>query len=254
MLAQERRNLIMKELHTNGIVKINELTQKFNVTVETARRDIAILQKKNLVKKIYGGAVLAGSTIKDVPLATRETMHAEEKAAIGKLAATLIRDQDTIILGSGTTTLQIAKSIKHLHNLSVITNSLPIILELSATGMQLFCTGGQIKNNDMNMTDVFSIEALKKFHVDIAFITALGVTQNAGVTCYTLEDAQFAKQVMAQASQTILAVDSSKFGNNSLVVQGEIQDYDTIITDSNIAPEYISELRSSDTNLMIAPL
>lgn len=254
MLAQERRALIMEDLHANGIVKINELTKKFNITVETARRDIAALQEKKLVNKIYGGAVLAGSTIKDSLYSTRETLHANEKAAIGKMAASLIHDQDTIILGSGTTILEIAKNIKHLHNLTVITNSLPIILELLPTGMQIFCTGGRIGNIDMNMTGAFSLNSLKNFHVDTAFITALGITQDTGVTCYTPEDALFSEQIRKQATQSVLAMDSSKFGHNSLVVEGQLQDYDIIITDSNISDEYVSDLRNNDINLLIAPL
>lgn len=254
MLANERRALIIDELHTHGIVKVNELAKKFNITSETVRRDIAVLQEKNLVNKIYGGAVLASSIVKDSLYSTRETLHAKEKSAIGKLAASIIHDQDTIILGSGTTILEIAKNIKHLHNLTVITNSLPIILELLPTGMQIFCTGGAIGNVDMNMTGAFSLNALKSFHVDTAFITALGITKQAGVTCYTPEDSLFAKQIKRQSSQTILAMDSSKFGHNSLVVQGQVQDYDAIITDSNIPASYITDFNSNDINLMVAQL
>lgn len=254
MLADERRALIMEELHTNEIVKINELAEKFNITVETARRDINALQKKNLVNKIYGGAVLAGSTIKDSLYSTREALCAREKAAIGSLAASMIHDQDTIILGSGTTILEIAKNIKHLHNLTVITNSLPIILELLPTGMQIFCIGGRVGNVDMNMTGAFSLNALKDFHVDTAFITALGITQEAGVTCYTPEDSLFAKQIKKQAGRTVLAMDSSKFGHNSLVIQGQIGDYDTIITDSNVSDSYITDFRNKDINLKVAQI
>lgn len=254
MLADERRALIMEELHTNGIVKVNELAKKFNITVETARRDISALQKMNLVNKIYGGAVLAGSTVKDSLYSTREALHANEKAAIGQFAASMIHDQDTIILGSGTTILEIAKNIKHLHNLTVITNSLPIILELLPTGMQIFCIGGKVGNVDMNMTGAFSLNALKDFHVDSAFITALGITPQTGVTCYTPEDSLFAKQIKKQASQTVLAMDSSKFGHNSLVIQGQVQDYDFIITDSNIPAGYITDFKKKDIDLMIAQL
>lgn len=252
MLADERRTLIMNELHSKGIVKVNELAKKFNITSETVRRDINLLQEKKLVNKIYGGAVLAGSTIKDSLYSTRETLHAKEKSAIGKLAASLIHDQDTIMLGSGTTTLEIAKNIKHLHNLTVITNSIPVILELLPTGIHIFCTGGAIGTVDLNMSDAFALNALKNYHVDTAFITALGITQQAGVTCYTPEESLFAKQIKNQARQTILTVDSSKFGHNSLVVQGQIQDYDIIITDSNIPTHYITDFNNNDIALMIA--
>lgn len=254
MLADERRALIMDELHKNGIVKVNELAKKFNITSETVRRDINLLQKRNLVNKIYGGAVLAGSTIKDSLYSTRETMHPKEKAAIGKLAASLIHDQDTIMLGSGTTTLEIAKNIKHLHNLTVITNSIPVILELLPTGMNIFCTGGAIGTVDLNMSDAFALNALKNYHVDMAFITALGITRQAGATCYTPEESLIAKQIKNQARQTILTVDSSKFGHNSLVVQGKIQEYDIIITDSNVPQSYITDFCNNDINLMVANL
>lgn len=252
MLADERRTLIMNELHRNGIVKVKELSEKFETSSETIRRDINLLERKNLVNKVYGGAVLAGSTIKDSLYSSRETLHAKEKAAIGKLAASLIHDQNTIILGSGTTTLEIAKNIKHLHNLTVITNSIPVILELLPTGMNIFCTGGAIGAVDLNMSDAFALNALKNYHVDMAFITALGITQQAGVTCYTPEESLLAKQIQHQARQTVLAIDSSKFDHNSLVVQGQIHDYDIIITDSNVSTHYITDFANNDINLMVA--
>ena len=158
------------------------------------------------------------------------------------------------MLGSGTTTLEIAKKIKHLNNLTVITNSIPVILELLPTGMNIFCTGGAIGTVDLNMSDAFALNALRNYHVDTAFITALGITQRAGVTCYTPEESLFAKQIKNQARQTILTVDSSKFGHNSLVVQGQIKDYDIIITDSNISSHYIADFASNDVNLMVAEL
>ena len=252
MLADERRTQIMDELHNKGTVKVSELAKKFDITSETIRRAINFLHEKKLVNKVYGGAVLAGTTLKDSLYSTREELHAQEKAAIGRLAATLIHDQSTIMLGSGTTPLEIAKNIKHLHNLTVITNSLPVIGELIPTGMNIFCTGGAVGATDMNMADAFALNALKNYHVDIAFITSLGITMQAGATCYTPEEALFAKQIKEQAGKTILAVDSSKFGHNSLVVQGRIQDYDIIITDSNLSPKYVRDFNNHDINLMIA--
>lgn len=254
MLGDERRTLILEELRNKGIVKVNEIAKKFGVTTETARRDIAALQEKKLVRKIYGGAVLADTTIKDSLYSTRETLNAAEKESIGKLAASLINEQDTIILGSGTTILEIAKNIKHFNNLTVITNSLPVISELMHTKIQLFCTGGLVGTLDMNMTGPFTTQALKNFHVDMAFLTALGITPQIGVTCYTPEEALIAKQIRSQASQMILAMDSSKFGHNSLVVQGSVEDYDIIITDSGISDSYRSDFDNEDIEFMIAQM
>lgn len=254
MLADERRSLILEDLYNNGIVKVNELSEKYDVTVETVRRDISALQAQNLVRKVYGGAVPISSTVKDSLYASRETLHAKGKAAIGRFVAEKIHEGETILLGSGTTTLEIAKNLKHFNNLTVITNSFPVIMELISTKLNIFCLGGHVGNIDMNMIGAFTINALKEFHVDCAFITALGITIGAGVTCYSSEEAFFARQVRDQSGKLILVADSSKFGNNSLVIQGQLTDYDTIITDSNIDKTYLDEFAQNDVKLILAPV
>lgn len=254
MLADERRAIILEQLNSEGSVKVNDIAKKFHVTVETARRDIAALQEKKLAKKVYGGAVLADSIIKDSLYSTRESLRTAEKMAIGRLSASLIREHSTVLLGSGTTTLEIAKNIKHLKHITVITNSIPIILELLPTENSIFCIGGEVGGTDMNMTGSFALAALKDFYVDYAFITGLGITMHTGVTCYSPEESLFAKQVKGQANKTILVMDSSKFGQNSLVVQGKVEDYDTIITDSNISKRDLDEFKSQNIDLLVAEI
>ncbi len=253
MLADERRSMILEVLNAKGSIKVNDIAKRFDVTVETARRDIAALQEKKLAKKVYGGAVsIDDPIIKDSLYSAREVLYTAEKAAIGKLAASIVGENSTVFLGSGTTTLEIAKNLKHKSNVTVITNSIPVVLELMGTEISTFCIGGKVGGTDMNMTGSFSIIALKNFYDDYAFITGLGITLNTGVTCYSPEESTFAKEVKKQASKTILVMDSSKFGQNSLVVQGKVNDYDEIITDSNIAPQQLEEFKNHDIDLLIA--
>ena len=125
MLAKERHAIIMEILRKDGIIKISDISRRFSVSNETARRDLEYLQDTEAIKRIYGGAILLGNTVGPQP-PSHAYVRRSQKASIGKAAASLIKSGETIILDIGSTTLEIARHLSNISGITVLTNSLPI--------------------------------------------------------------------------------------------------------------------------------
>lgn len=238
MLAVERQAIIMQLLHQNKVVKIADIANRLNVSSETARRDLDVLQDSHDIKRIYGGAILQAPSSSEPPHAARNASRNAQKAAIGKAAAQLVGSGETIILDIGTTTLELARHLRELSNITVLTNSLPIVNELSNTGVDLFCLGGRLNTDELSMFGKITTDALHNFFVDRAFIGAGGVTLDGGISDYNSEEAAVHRAVIERAGQIILLADSSKFGSNAFASVCGLDRIDVVVSDKNLPPEF----------------
>lgn len=252
MLAKERHAIIMEELKRNKIIKITDIVRQFDVSNETARRDLEALQDQKLIKRIYGGAVLDTATSFDSFLTPRASLSQSEKSAIGKAAADLISEGDTIILDIGTTTLEIARNIKNMRNITVLTNSLAILNELAASDYNVYCLGGRINADELSMSGDLTANALRNFFVDKAFIGAGGITFSEGVSDYNSEEATVRRTVIQRANKVVLVADSGKFGSNAFAFVCPIENIDTIVSDENLSESYVSGIRERKIELILA--
>ena len=139
MQPAERYDLIIQMLSNQEMVTIPELMSKFDISIETVRRDLNYLEKQQFIKKVYGGAILFNRTGSIFDSSTRMGENASEKAAIGKKCAELIHDGETIYLGPGTTVMHVAKNLKEHHGLTVVTDSLYVAIEILSTQGHHWC-------------------------------------------------------------------------------------------------------------------
>src|SRR5580692_3226268 len=152
MMAEERRTQILQIVRTEGRARVNELANRFSSSAVTIRNDLNELHQRGLVLRSHGGAVLPEKILRESPVYERLKTHSEEKRRIGAMAATLIHDGETIILDSGTTTLEIARQIKKMQGLQVITNGVNIAAELlDARDAQLFIVGGTVRGESASI-------------------------------------------------------------------------------------------------------
>ena len=256
MLAKDRRNEILKTLRTNGgMIKMTEIISQYGVSHETARRDIEALQDKGYVKRIFGGALLNMGNPMSIDLSLdNETFEngMEERQAIGREAAKLVREGETVLLANGTTVLEVARNLKDFHNLTIITNSLPVINELIGTNFDIFVLGGKIDNNELNMSGYLGVQAMKSIYVDKAFIGAGGVTVEQGISDYSLTDASLRNEVVNHANSVILVTHSEKFGNNAFSLGIPLRTVNTIVTDSGLSENYRARIAEMGINIVIA--
>jgi len=252
MLAQKRQNIILEMLRqSGGIIKMSDIVSRFQVSNETARRDLETLQDKNLVKRIYGGAVLS-DTGSFVPARTDGSHGQLERNAIGLAAAELVHDGETVILATGTTVLQVARHLKRLHSLTVITNSLAVANELGNTNFDIFVLGGKLDTNEKNMFGDMTLMALGSVFADKAFIGAGGITFEFGISDYGIEDFSVRAEMIKHSNKTILVAQSKKFGRNAFSLGCPLIQTATIVSDTSLSKEYREGIKELGIELILA--
>lgn len=247
MLALERRNLILEKLQEEKKVVVSELSQQFNVSEETIRRDLEKLEKEGLATKSYGGAVLNESTSIDMPFNVRKKENVVGKQKIAELVAEQIHNGDHIILDASSTAVFIAKAIKDKENLTVITNSIEIIIELSdVSDWNIICSGGSLKEGYLALVGPKTAEGFSSFHADKAIFSCKGLDMEKGVTDGNELFSQAKQVMMKSARESILAIDSSKFDRIAFSRLCEANGMNTIITDSKPAQRWLDYFQKNN--------
>lgn len=251
MLAIERRNVILTKLQAEKKVVVSDLSEQFQVTEETIRRDLEKLENEGLAKKTYGGAVLNESLNIDLPYIVRKKANVSGKQYIADIIGDMIEDGDHIILDGSSTALFVSKRIKEKKNITVITNSVEILLELSdRKDWKILSTGGSLKEGGLSLVGYQAERMISTFHVDYAVFSSKGVDLENGVTDSNESDAQIKKLILKAANKRILAVDSSKFDKTSFVRICELSDVDMIVTDSEPDESWKQALQSAAVELI----
>ena len=255
MLRKERQQQIMNMLRKQDSVKIPELAEAFGVSIITIRRDFDEMVEEGLIQKVYGGAILAPQTVPETDVHrlfhTRLEHNHREKELIGIAAANLAKKNETIVLNIGTTVLEIAKNLRDVENLTVLTNSIPILSELANTRLNVYSLGGKLRGSELALHGSLAFNSLNDFCVDKAFIGAGGITLKNGITDHDRDSAELCSAIVNRSRKTILVTDSSKFGRDVSAVIGPLSIVDTIITDSGIPTEYADGLRRMGIELII---
>lgn len=255
MLARERQNKIIEMLQNQKIVKISEIVHLFDVSNETARRDLESVQDMGIARRIYGGAVLIAPTDRKNNLLQGQIVvrqHGrEERDAIGQMAATLIHEGESVILDTGTTVHEIAKRLKGMHNLTVLTNSIHVLNELLDSEITVYVMGGRLNPDERTLTGYITENAINSFYVDKAFVGAGGVTFDGGISDYNIYESSYKKLICDHASKVYLVAHSEKFGTNALAASFPLSKVDVIITDTNLNPEYADRIRDMGIELIM---
>lgn len=248
MLAIERRKKILDCLRRDQRVVVAELSREYDVTEETIRRDLEKLEKEGTVKKIYGGAVLNDNVIVDLPYHIRSRENVAEKNKIAELTGDLINDGDHIMIDASSTAVYLVKSIKMKKNLTIITNSVEILLETAnQKDWTVLSTGGILKPGSLSLNGYQAERMLTSFHVDKAILSCKGIDLKGGITSSNEMEAHFKRIMLLNSNQKILIVDSSKFNKISFTQIARLDEIDLIVTDKKPDDEWLEKL----TNLNI---
>ncbi len=234
----ERRAKIIEMLENDGQVKVPKLSKIFNVSDVTIRNDLDQLESKELLVRSRGGALRINRVGIDHQLSVKSKKHFSEKQLIGAKAVELINEDDTIILDSGTTTLEIAKNLSHFQNLTVITNALNIAGHLvNLPNVKLIIPGGSLRSNSLSLIGAAAEEGFKQYYCDKLFIGVDGIDSSHGISTPNLEEAYLNRIMIEVAKEIIVVTDSSKFFRRSFAFISSFEKIHTVITDSNIPEE-----------------
>ncbi len=240
----ERREKILEMLSENGKVLVHELSKKFDVSDVTIRNDLEQLEKKNMLIRARGGALLPGNFVaSDFRITEKIKLHYSEKERIGKKAVEFIQDSETIYLDAGTTTFQIARHIRGVKNLTVISNALNNINQLvNHKEINLIVVGGYLRENSLSMVGPMAIKNINDLYVDKVFLGVDGFDAERGIYTPNMEEAYFTQNVVKNAKKVIVVTDSSKFNRKSLFFFCPVEKIDMVITDQNIPEKDLDQL------------
>lgn len=248
----ERRVLILEKLDSKGQVAVISLSQELGVSEVTIRNDLTRLEQKNMLIRARGGAIKVDRVGIDFTLSDKKKQHFEEKLRIGKAAATLIESGDTIILDSGTTTMEIAKNLSNLESLTVITNALNIANKLAEhEKVNIIVPGGFLRKNSLSLIGTTAEESFKNFFCDKLFIAVDGLDTTHGLSTPNVEEAHLNRVMISISKQVIVVTDSSKFHKRSFAFIAPLSAVDVVITDAGIPPEDHKKLETAGIKVII---
>jgi DeoR family transcriptional regulator of aga operon len=253
LLVEERRRRIMELLEDQERVTVEELVARFSVSAVTIRGDLDALAEAGLLIRSHGGALKRDEAADDVPIAVKEAQHHAEKVRIGQAAAQMVRDGETIMLDSGTTTAEIARQIRalRLSSLNVITNALNIAMELATVPfVRLIMIGGILRQMSYSLSGPHAEQTLRHLHADRLFLGVDGIDPEIGLMTPDVLEAQL-NAIMIQVSREVVVVaDSSKFERRSLSVISRIEAVHKLITDARVDPERLAALRARNVEVI----
>lgn len=251
MLAIERRNAILSKLYLDGKVIVSQLSEEFDVTEETIRRDLEKLDKDGLAQKTYGGAVLVQNFSTDLPHSVRKRANVEAKQKIAEKISSLFHDGDCIMLDASSTALLLLNYIKNLKNITLITNSVEALIELSdKDDWNVFSTGGKLKRGSLSLVGPSAEKNIRTFHVDYAVCSSKGIDIERGITDSNEKDSEMKQAIFDSAETKILVVDSSKFNRISLIKVCDVGNVDVIATDTQPEANWVEYLKSKNIDLI----
>lgn len=253
MLAIERRNAILAKLSIEGKVVVSDLAAEYEVTEETIRRDLDKLDREGLARKTYGGAVKNENFNIDLPFQVRKQSNVESKQKIAAAIGSKIKDGDYIMLDSSTTALYVIKNILDRKKITLITNSIEILIELcNKPDWTIISTGGTIKEGALSLVGYQAERMVESYHVDLAICSCKGLDTETGVTDSNERDAHIKKAFFASAKKKILAVDSSKFNKTSFVKICDIKDVDVIVTNEEPGENWKNIIEQQGVELVVS--
>lgn len=244
--TSQRRVEISRMLKEKGSVQVPALSGMFNVSTVTIRKDLRFLEKQGLATRSYGGAMLKDNNVieTEVTVDDKQTLHIEEKSCIGTMAASMVEDGDSVILDSGSTTLQIAAHLANKENVTIVTNGLNIVNELSHhEQLNVMLLGGTLRRKSQSFFGSCAENTLKELHVDKLFLGVDGFHMERGITTHFEAEALLNKLMCQVASEIIVVTDSSKFGHVCLHKILEPAGVRRIVTDQNIPQDYLEGLK-----------
>ena len=252
MLLNPRQAEIMARARVEGRVLVDDLAALFEVTTQTIRRDLNELSRSGLLARVHGGAVLA-TKVTNIDYVERRALALEAKRLIGARAAAMIPDGCSLIINIGTTTEQVAHGLRERRDLVVVTNNINVVNILSGSeDKEIILAGGMVRQSDGAIVGDEAVDFIRNFKVDFAVIGASSLDEDGSIMDYDLREVAVARAIVANARQTLLVCDHSKFGRNAPVRICDVAEIDVLVTDFAPPTAFAEACAKAGTKIEIA--
>ena len=259
MLARQRQEVILEQVRSTGGARVSDLVESLGVSDMTVRRDIEALARRRLVDRVHGGATAVAARSAEEPgFAAKSSLQTAQKDAIARAAAGLVEPGASVAVSAGTTTYAVARELRQVPDLTVVTNSVPVadllhreLLHHERTGPAVVLTGGERTPSDALVGPV-AVAALRTLHVDWLFLGVHGVDGRAGFTTPNLVEAETDRALIASARRVVVTADSSKWGVVGLSSIARLDEVDVLVTDDGLDADAARFARSRVGRLVLA--
>ncbi len=246
LLNEERRRAILELLQRERRVLVAELAKEFDTSQVTIRKDLEALHVRGMIQRTHGGALpTRDGALEDPSLREKARWRRKEKLRIAAAVARLVSEGQVVILDSGTTTMEIARALRNLRNLTVITNGVNIAAELASSSIEVILTGGTVRKNSFSLVGPIAEETLRRLSADILFLGVDGFDVRHGLSTPNLPEAKVNRIMTEIAKRTVVVCDSSKFGRRSLSLIAHTASLQHVITDKGIPKSDLQALKDA---------
>lgn len=249
MLPYERQEELLSSFSIGKILHPEDIVQKYGVSIATARRDLAALAKMPNIQKVYGGAVMLAPEPTDYPLEKRKASFIEEKDRIGRYCADIVRDGDLVLLDNGTTPPYVAKHLRN-REVTVLTNSLLVVQELTGGKTDILILGGHYKPEQSCITGYETIKELNNYNIAFSFLSTSGFSTD-GFSDFKRGEIELKKTAISRSLASYIICDHSKYGFVAPHRACSLADVNGIITDAGLPADAAALVRNAGANLIL---
>jgi DeoR family fructose operon transcriptional repressor len=245
MYAPERHRAIVEAVARDGRASVVQLSDSLAVAPETIRRDLSVLERQGLVRRVHGGAMPAGRLGFEPSVDSRELALPDEKRRIAEAAIAELPTEGAIILDAGTTTGAMIDLIPDSVELTVVTNSVLHAAALSKhKNINVMMLGGRVRSRTLACVDEWAVQSLRGLYADVAFVGANGITPSRGLTTPDRAEAAIKNAMLMSARRRVVLADNSKFGDDHFASFGKLEDVDVVITDVMVDDDVVDEIEA----------
>ena len=251
--SPERQKQILSLLSRQGRLSVAEIVEQFSVSEATARRDLESLASDGKVQRVHGGAIAVEQAPPELPILERENEQTDDKLRIGHVTAELIADNESVFLGSGTTVLEVAKNLRDRKNLTVITNSLPVLNTLAGIKeITVISLGGMLRDSELSFIGHITEQALAEVRVDKVIMGTRGISLENGLTNDYLQETLTDRAILKIGREVIIVADHTKINRVSTAFLAPLDAVRVFITDSKADKKFIQALKKTGVEVIVA--
>lgn len=249
----ERQRQILSRLTRRGRLSVTEIVKQFSISEATARRDLESLASQGKVQRVHGGVIAIDQAPPELPILERANEQPDDKARIGLSAAKLIRAKETVFLGSGTTVLEVARYLRDRKDLTVITNSLPVLNILAGiNGITVISLGGMLRESELSFIGHITEQALTEVRTDKVIMGTRCLSLEHGLTNDYLQETLTDRAILKIGREVIIVADHTKVNRVATALLAPLDVMQTLVTDSKADKKFIQALKKKGINVVIA--
>jgi DeoR family transcriptional regulator of aga operon len=255
----DRQLQILQLVEHQQRISVADICATFDVSEATARRDLETLASAGKLQRVHGGAIVLPQAPPEQPILQRQNEQADEKIRIGQAAAALVQAGETIFLGSGTTVLEAARALRGRRELTVLTNSLPVVNALAgagalagAEGVAVICLGGMLRDSEFSFIGHITEQALAEVRADKVFMGTRAISLEYGLTHEYLPETMTDRAILKAGKEIIVLADHTKFGRAATVRLAPLESIHTIVTDGQTPQDFLEAVQQLGIHVVVS--